>query len=126
MGDRRERASRLLGSLFVLTGLAHLVRPGIYRGIMPPWVPAPDLMIFLSGVAELAGGLGLLLPQTRRAASIGLILLLLAVWPANFQMLFNARAGETTWWWETLLWLRLPFQVLLGWWVWKAGRPVPA
>lgn len=123
MADRRERLRLVLAVIFILAGLAHLVAPGIYRGIMPPWVPAHDLMIFLSGVAEIAGGLGLLLPQFRFAASIGLILLLLAVYPANFQMLFNARERGAPLWYEAGLWLRLPLQILLIWWVWKVRRP---
>jgi uncharacterized membrane protein len=122
MGDRRERLRLILAVIFILAGMAHLVAPGIYRGIMPPWVPAHDLMIFLSGVAEIAGGLGLLLPQFRVGAAIGLILLLLAVYPANFQMLFNARERGVAWWYELGLWLRLPLQIFLIGWVWKVRK----
>jgi uncharacterized membrane protein len=58
-----------------------------------------------------------------RAAGIGLILLLIAVWPANLQMVLNARATDRPLWHETLLWLRLPLQLLLMVWVWRASRP---
>lgn len=93
----------------------HFVIPGAYLGVMPPWLPHPRALILLSGACEVAGGLGLLHPRTRRAAAWGLILLLLAVWPANFQMLFDARSPAA----QALLLLRLPLQPLLMWWVWR-------
>ncbi len=106
-----------------MAGTLHLVAPGIYRGIVPPWLPAHDVLIALSGVAELAGGAGLLVQRTRRAAGWGLILLLIAVFPANIQMLLNHRASGVAWWGELLLWLRLLLQGLLIWWVWRASQP---
>lgn len=122
MADRRERLRLILAIIFIGGGLAHLVAPGIYRGIMPPWIPAHDLMIFLSGVAEIAGGLGLLLPQFRKAAAIGLILLLIAVYPANIQMLINARERGAPLWYEIGCWLRLPLQFFLVYWVWLVRK----
>jgi uncharacterized membrane protein len=62
---------RLPGPLFVIAGALHFVRPRIYRGIMPDWVPAPDAMVAASGVAEIAGGAGMLVPATRRCPRCG-------------------------------------------------------
>lgn len=110
----------LLALAFITAGVLHFVKPEPYLAIMPPWLPAHALLVQISGVAELAGGIGLLVDRWRRAAAIGLIVLLIAILPANIQMLLNyqargAPAGEIT-----LLWLRLPLQLGLiaaVWWV---------
>jgi uncharacterized membrane protein len=112
----------LLGLLFVGAGAMHFLAPRAYEGIMPPYLPLHRELVLLSGALEIAGGIGLLSGRTRRAAGIGLILLLLAVWPANVQMLLDARAAGKPSWWVALLWARLPLQVLLMAWVWRASR----
>ncbi len=89
---------------------------------MPGWLPFPRALVLLSGALEIIGGLALLSERTRRAAGFGLVLLLLAVWPANFQMLRDAHAADVAAGWEALLWLRLPLQLLLIVWVWRAAR----
>lgn len=109
----------LIGAIFVVAGVMHFVIPGSYERIMPPWLPAHHALVLLSGVAEVAGGVGVLVPRTRRAAGWGLILLLVAVWPANFQMLLNARASGASSLAQTLLVLRLPLQLALMAWVWR-------
>ena len=115
-----------LSLLFIVAGAFHFVIPASYRAIMPPWLPAHAALVAISGVAEILGGIGLLIPVTRRAAGIGLILLLIAVFPANVQMLLLARARGVPWSGETLLWLRLPLQLLLIWGVWRVSRPQQA
>lgn len=109
----------LLAAFFVVAGIAHFVRPQPYIGIMPSWVPDHPLMVALSGVAEIAGGVGVLFRRTRRAAGIGLILLLIAVFPANVQMLLNGIHDAKPAWYLAGLWLRLPLQPLMVWWVWR-------
>ena len=99
----------------------HFVVPGAYAGIVPRALPSPLMLVYVSGIAEIAGAVGLLLPLTRRIAGWGLIALLVAVFPANVQMLLDARA-EAAWWMQVLLVLRLPLQPLLIWWVWRATR----
>jgi uncharacterized membrane protein len=107
----------VLSAVFLVAGAFHFVFTDAYAGIVPPWLPHPRALVLLSGACEVAGGLGLLHPRTRRAAAWGLVLLLLAVWPANFQMLFDARSPAA----QALLLLRLPFQPLLMWWVWRTA-----
>jgi len=95
----------------------------MYVGIMPPYLPFPRELVLISGVAEILGGLGVLVPRVRRAAGWGLALLLVAVFPANIQMAQDSlqRAGWSP---VTLLFfLRLPLQFLLVAWVEWATRP---
>lgn len=112
----------LLSALFVFAGTMHFVIPASYASIIPGWVPFPMAMVYLTGVAEIGGGLGLLLERFRRAAAIGLIVLLVAVFPANVEMLQDAIAANASGWYQALLFLRLPIQPLLIVWVYRAGK----
>jgi len=108
----------LLAALFVGAGLLHFLKPAAYLRVMPPYLPAPELLVLLSGAAEVAGGLGLLWPATRRAAGWGLLALLVAVFPANVYMLqIHEQLHLPAW----ALWARLPLQPLLLWGVWRAA-----
>ncbi|GAA4019204.1 DoxX family protein [Hymenobacter fastidiosus] len=109
-----------LALFFIGTGILHFVAPATFLRIVPPYLPAPGLLVYLSGAAEIAGGLGLLLPATRRWASWGLIVLLAAVFPANVYMLQTHGAGLPVPLWA--LWLRLPLQLVLIGWVWWCGQ----
>ena len=111
-----------LGTAFVVAGTLHFVFPGYYRLIVPPYLPSPAALVAISGVAEIAGGLGLLLPRFRRSAGVGLILLLIAVLPVNLEMLQRHRMSGGPGWQEVLLWLRLPLQGILIWWTWRVSR----
>jgi uncharacterized membrane protein len=74
-----------LAAMFVLTGVAHFVNP-LRRdmiAIVPPRLPAPALLVTITGVLELAGAVGLLYPPTRVAAAICLFVLMLVMFPAN-------------------------------------------
>jgi uncharacterized membrane protein len=89
---------------------------------MPRWLPYPKELVYLSGAFEIIGGIAVLPAKTRRIAGYGIIALLLAVFPANIQMLLNARASNSSQGLLTLLWLRLPLQFLLVAWVYKATQ----
>lgn len=119
---RKPRSHTLLATGFVGSGTLHFVAPGAFESIMPPRLPLHRELVYLSGAGELLGGLGLLSGCTRGIAGIWLVLLLLAVWPANLQMLLDARASGKPRWYTTLLWLRLPLQIPLVLWVWRASR----
>ena len=121
-GSTRRAVSRaVLAVFFMGAGIAHLVKPAAYVAIMPPWLPSPWLLVIVSGVCEFAGGAGLLVPRVRRAAGWGLIALLVAVFPANVQMLMYARTGHAGLVAQAVLWARLPLQAVLIWWVWWAA-----
>lgn len=105
----------LLAIAFVVAGVLHFVVPAYFIAIVPRWLPNPDLLVVLSGLGEIVGGLGLMVARTRRIAGAGLIVLLVAVFPANIQMLHDWRASGGGGWYEVGLWLRLPVQLLLIW-----------
>ena len=119
--EHRRRAIVPLALLFAVAGVLHFLTPEFFLRIVPPWVPHPGLAVSLSGIAELAGGIGLLVPATRIIAGWGLIALLLAVFPANVYMLQQAMREGASATALAVLWIRLPLQPLLIWWVWKAG-----
>lgn len=111
----------LIAALFITAGVLHFVRPSFFTRIVPPSLPQPLLLVYVSGIAEILGGVGVLVPSTRVWAGYGLIALLIAVFPANVYMLYAAERvgmGIAPVW----LWLRLPLQLLLIWWVRAATR----
>lgn len=99
----------------------HFVIPRSYLGIMPPWVPYRLEAVYLSGILEIAGGLALLVPKLRKAAGAGLIVLLVAVFPANVQMLVNAVRDGRPVAEVIVLFLRLPLQPVLIVWVYRSS-----
>jgi uncharacterized membrane protein len=115
----------LTGAFFVGAGALHFLYPAPYLKIMPPYIPAPLAMVYISGVAEIAGGIGLCIPPTRRVAAWGLVALLAAVFPANLYMATNGIQVTRQPLPAVVLWARLPLQALLIWWVLKAGQAVP-
>ena len=113
------RINYIMAALFIGAGVLHFLYPAPYLRIMPPALPAPQQLVLFSGVAEVAGGLGLLVPATRRWAAWGLLALLLAVFPANIYMLqIHEQLHIPAW----VAWARLPVQPLLMWWVWRVGK----
>jgi uncharacterized membrane protein len=119
----KQNLSRWLLALFFITaGTFHFLFITNYVGIMPAWLPWHRALVVISGLCEIAGGLGVLWQATRRWAGYGLIALCVAVLPANVQMLMNAQAMHASTLWLTLLWVRLPLQILLIAWIWHATR----
>lgn len=111
----RSISRYLLALFFILAGTNHFISPEIYLTMMPPWLPAQGAMNAISGAAEIAGGFGILIPKTRRAAGLGLILLLIAIFPANIHVALNGWPGADLPRWA--LFARLPFQIVLIAWV---------
>lgn len=121
--DRRRHERRLLAAIFIGAGVLHLVRPQMYLGIMPAWVPAHLPLVYLSGVAEIAGGAGLLRPAWRGRAGWWLVVLLIAVLPANVEMLRQGLERGASLLALTVLSLRLPLQGVLIWRVRRVSAP---
>lgn len=103
--------------MFIVTGIAHFVKPGLFTRIMPPYLPAPKLLVYVSGAFEVAGGVGVLVPDVQVYAAWGLIALLVAVFPVHVYMVNAPEKFDDipTW----VLWFRLPLQfVLMAWVYW--------
>ena len=111
----------LLGGLFIAAGANHFLNKPLYVRIMPPYIPAPRLMVELSGVCESALGAALLWEPSRRPAAWGLIALLVAVFPANVHMARHPEQFPE--FRPAVLWGRLPFQALLIAWAYWHTRP---
>ncbi|HEY3740016.1 MAG TPA: DoxX family protein [Bryobacteraceae bacterium] len=107
----------LAAVFYISAGTLHFLKPEPYLKIMPPYIPWHAFLVELSGCFEILGGVGLLIPQTRRAAAWGLVALLIAIFPANVYMATNpveAGAASVS---AAIRWGRLPFQAVLIWWV---------
>jgi uncharacterized membrane protein len=103
----------------IVAGITHFIAPDTYVKIVPPQLPYPEAIVYISGFFEILGGIGLLVPLVSQAAAWGLVLLLIAVYPANINMavnhihLDNIPDGN---WFQAI---RLPFQfVLIAWAYW--------
>lgn len=114
----------LMGALYVVAGVMHFVATRAYVSIMPDYLPAHRALVLISGAAEIAGGVGVMAPRTRRMAAWGIVALLVCVMPANVWMVQHPERwpGIPVW----LLWLRLPLQAVLVWWAWRYTRPFDA
>ena len=116
----------LLAVFFVVAGAMHFVVPELYARIVPPALPSPRLLVAVSGIAEILGGIGLLVPWTRRAAAWGLVILLVVVFPANIYMAvahlpFAGFFGKS---W--VQWVRLPLQIPMIAWALIYTKPASA
>lgn len=110
-----KKAGLLAMALFyIVAGINHFANSVRYIAIMPQRLPFQVALVYISGFFEILFGLLLLPDTTRRSAAVGIILLLIAVYPANIQMAINYyRAGDPSFW---LTILRLPLQlVLIAW-----------
>lgn len=118
----------LLALFYFIAGVAHLRSPEGFLAITPHWVPFPHEIVAFTGIAEILGAIGLLIPRAfigwaRPAAGIGLALYALCVWPANFNHALNniAMNGETlSWWYHGPRLAAQPLIIWLALWVGEA------
>lgn len=122
-GVRSRAVGRIiLAVIFIASGILHFAVPQAYMRIMPPYLPHPLALIHISGIAEVLGGVGLLIRSTSYAAAWGLVVLLIAVWPANIYMAtahlpFPGVMGQSR-----AQWLRVVLQIPLIYWAWSYTR----
>lgn len=111
----------LLGVFYITAGVMHFVNTDFYVQMMPNILPYKLELVYLSGVIESALGILVLIPKYRRLAAFGIMVLLVAVFPANINVALNPdlMPGVST----TMLWLRLPLQGLLLWWAYFYTKP---
>ncbi|MEO8480373.1 MAG: MauE/DoxX family redox-associated membrane protein [Gemmatimonadota bacterium] len=111
----------IFGVLLCYAGTNHFLHPDGFVHIMPDYLPWHLELVYLSGVAECGLGLMLLVKRLARVASWGIIALLIAVFPANINMAVHPEIYPQAPVWA--LWLRLPLQGLLIWWVYQYTKP---
>jgi uncharacterized membrane protein len=113
----------LMAIFYVVGGINHFANTDFYMPMMPPYLPLHAALVYLSGVAEIVLGVAVLVPSLRGLAAWGIILLLIAVFPANLHIaLHNVPIGGRAEGLGIWNWVRLPFQALLIAWAWWYTR----
>lgn len=107
-----------MSAFYTLAGINHFISPEFYLEMMPDYLPFHQLLNITSGFTEVLLGLLLLDDHLRKTACYGIILLLVAVFPANIHMLQEAIEGTDTRYPILALWIRLPIQFVFIYWAW--------
>jgi uncharacterized membrane protein len=124
LADRKRALRYVMGLTYALAGVLHFVAPNVYEQVVPPQLPKPRTLVYLSGIAEVGLGLGLLFERTRNVSAWGLVALLVAVFPANVYMAVAddlelegvpEQFSDPS---DAALWARLPLQAVLVAWAW--------
>lgn len=119
----------VMAALYIVAGILHFIFPDLYVQVIPPFIPFPMAMVYLSGIAEIGLGAMLLHPRTRQLAAWGIIAMLIAIFPANIYMATHTVPVEGG---PAFLedgdsfgrWVRLPFQALLIAWAYVYTKPL--
>jgi uncharacterized membrane protein len=111
----------IIALFFLVGGIGHFISAGFFIMAMPDYLPYHQELVLISGVFEVLGAIGLLVPKTRLLAGYGLIALILAVYPANINMALHPEKYHNIS--VFFLYLRLPMQLLFIWFVWWAIAP---
>lgn len=114
---KNSKSAIITGIIFILAGINHFIIPDFYLQIMPYYLPFPMALIYLSGLAEIICGVFLIPPKTRRFGAWLTIALLIFIFPANVQMVFNEFEKGGYFFYAAIA--RLPFQFLMIWWVYR-------
>ncbi len=124
MPEIRPIARWVLTTTFLVAGVLHVLAPAPFLDITPAWVPFAPVVIALTGLAEIAGAVGLMIPRLRRAAGIGLALYAACVFPANIQHAISDLGLAE----PVLGWAyhgpRLLFQPVIVWWALWVGEAI--
>ncbi len=121
-----DKAAGAMGLAMILPGVMHFSNPARFTAMIPPFLPAPELLVFVSGVAELALAAGLLVPATRRWAGWFGVALFVAIWSANIYVAFSGSYPEGFSQSPVYHAFRVPFQLLyVGWAAWAALGHLP-
>jgi uncharacterized membrane protein len=119
----KEKLRIILAICIIIAGITHFIAPDPFIKIVPPYLPNPAVLVYISGFFEILGGVGILVPPVSQAAAWGLLLLFIAVFPANINMAVNAIDLPNIPDSDALRWARLPFQAVLIAWAWWYTKP---
>lgn len=120
--SRKEILRGVLAVAIIIVGITHFIRPDQYARIVPPVLPYPVSLVYISGVFEILLGIGLAIPLVSVAAAWGLIALFIAVFPANIYQAMYSVAIEGIPHHPLFYWFRLPLQAVLIAWAWWYTR----
>jgi uncharacterized membrane protein len=124
-GRNKEILRGVLAVAIIIVGITHFTHTDQFVRIVPPQLPAPASLVYVSGVFEILGGIGLLIPIASVAAAWGLVALFVAVFPANINQAINSIPIDGIPHYPLLYWFRLPFQaVLIAWAWWYTRNPI--
>lgn len=107
--------------LYIVAGINHFLHPLFYEQIIPAFIPWHRPVIFITGIIDILLGILLIPLSTRRPAAWGIIILLIAIFPANINMMLNYYNEQDPALWVTIL--RLPLQIILIWWAYSFTKP---
>lgn len=120
MTSRPSRSTQFLIALLAGGGVLHLARPLPFVSMVPRALPRPKELVYVSGAGEILGAALMALPRSRRIGGIFSAVLLAGVFPANLTMAMHS--GRRPVWYRILVWARLPLQIPLVRWAWRADR----
>jgi uncharacterized membrane protein len=126
MTKHKETLRVFLSIALIIVGITHFIRPEQYARIVPPELPHPMALVYISGFFEILGGMGLLIPAVSVAAAWGIIALFIAVFPANINQVIHSIPIEGIPHHPLFYWFRLPFQAVLIAWAWWYTQPSDA
>jgi uncharacterized membrane protein len=118
----KKFAPPLFGIGFITVGVTHFTHTTYFIELMPPYIPNHLLMVFLSGFFEIVLGVGLLFKKARAYSAYGLILLLIAVFPANIHLAISEDAQNALKVSALAATIRLPFQFIFIWIAYRIAR----
>ena len=114
-------SARILATFLLVAGVTHFANPTFFDNIVPPWLPPSErFWTYISGVGEIAIGLGLLMSATRRRAALAAFGIFIAVYPANLYMAWDWRDHAMSD--QLVAYGRLPLQFALFWWALSIAR----
>jgi uncharacterized membrane protein len=119
---KNSKTAIITGIIFITAGINHFIIPNFYMEIMPPYLPYPLMLIYLSGVAEVICGILLIISKTRKIGAWLTIALLIAIFPANIQMSIDELNNAGVLFYASIL--RLPLQFLLIYWVYRFTKEI--
>lgn len=119
-------AKYLMAGFYFFAGINHFLQPELYIPLIPDYFPAKEFLNIIVGVAEVFGGMGLLIPQTKKIAAWGIVVLLIALIPSHIYFIqLGSCVEDVLCTPEWLGWLRLLIiHPILIWWAWIYTKPI--
>lgn len=116
---KKSISAYLMGLLYLAAGVNHFLNADFYLKMMPHPFPYPMYAVYISGIAEILLGAGVLFNSSRKWSCYGIIALLIAIFPANINMALHPQSWDIPLW---VLYARLPLQLVLIWWAWQVSK----